>query len=303
MSSDDTDNQDKTVFKQPLSRGDGTVVRPVPGGRVANRQSAIQNPPGAAQQPPPSNYTQLPNIDLDSGQFKTAYGLNSLVNAASILIAVFCKTRESVSHPDVGGLYQQLIREINTFDAKAREAGSKPEIVLAARYILCTILDEAVLNTPWGAESAWTQKTLLSTFHNETSGGEKFFLILDRMRESPAENLDILELMYICISLGFEGKYRVVHRGRDALEQMRDELFRIIRTHRGEYERSLSPSWHGLGKTRNSLTQYIPLWVVATVFIGILVVGYSGARYWLHQTTDHVAQQLTEISNTDISKK
>ncbi len=303
MSTDDTDNRDKTVFRQPVNRGDGTVVRPIPGGRVSNEHTSTHAPVSPEKRQSPLHYTRTPNVDLAADQFKTAYGLNSLVNAAAMLIAVFCKTRESVGHPNVGGLHQQLVREIKTFDTTAREEGLKPEIVLSARYILCTILDEAVLNTPWGAESPWTQRTLLSTFHNETGGGEKFFLILDRMRSSPAENLDILELIYICISLGYEGKYRVISRGRDALEQIRDELFRIIRTHRGEYERSLSPRWHGLAKTRNTLAQYVPLWVVAAIFIGILALSYSGFRYWLHQSTNSVVQQLTEISKTDTTEK
>ncbi|MCF6324980.1 MAG: type IVB secretion system protein IcmH/DotU [Gammaproteobacteria bacterium] len=302
MASDDSDNQDKTVFKQPVNRGDGTIVRPVPGGRAAGGYATPQ-PAAADPASVPSNYTRQPNIDLGSEQFKNTYGLNKLVNAASVLIAVFCKTRTSLSHPDVAGLHQQLVREIRAFDGKMREAGVKQEVQLAARYLICTILDEAVLNTPWGAESAWTQKTLLSTFHNETAGGEKFFLIIDRMRSSPAENIEILELMYICISLGYEGKYRVINRGRDALEQLRDELFHIIRTHRGEYERSLSPHGRGLNSGRNSLTQHIPVWVAASVFISVLILGYSGTRYWLHQSTDHVAEQLTEIANVDSSKK
>lgn len=302
MSVEDGD-QDKTVFKQPLDLGDGTIIRPVPGGRVSSGHAAIPNPANPAPQPPHSNYAAMPAVVQDMGQFKIIYGLNALVNAAAMLIAIFGKTREAVSQPNVRNLHQQLVREIKTFDTRARDEGIKPEIVLSARYILCTILDEAVLNTPWGAESEWTQRTLLSTFHNETAGGEKFFLILDRMRHTPAENLDILELMYICISLGYEGKYRVVHRGRDALEQLRDDLFQLIRNHRGEYERSLSPHWHGLGKIRNTLTQHVPLWVMATVFTGIIVLGYSGARYGLHQSTGGVAKQLTEISETDIAVK
>jgi type VI secretion system protein ImpK len=306
MASDDNGNQDKTVFKQPVNRGDGTVVRPMPGGRAASGYTT-PNPVASEQAAPPSGYTRQSNInlgiDLASEQFRNSYGLNPLVNAASVLIAVFCKTRSSMSHPDVAGLHQQLVHEIRSFDNKMRDAGIKHEIQLSARYVICTILDEAVLNTPWGAESAWTQKTLLSTFHNETAGGEKFFLILDRMRNTPAENIDILELMYICLSLGYEGKYRVINRGRDALEQLRDELFHIIRSHRGEYERTLSPNGRGLGKVRNSLTQHIPLWVAASVFVSVLVLGYSGARYWLHQSTDHVAVQLTEIASVDDATK
>jgi len=304
-----SDNSDKTVFRQPVNKGDGTVVRPMPGGRASSNHMPPPDSPAVAQQnpsymqQPPSGHARHQNADFNVAQFQTTFGLNPLVNASAVLIAVFTKTRETVTHPNVGGLHQQLVSELKLFEEKSKEAGIKPEIILAARYLLCTILDEAVLNTPWGAESAWTQRTLLSVFHNETEGGEKFFIILDRMRNSPAENIDILELMYIFLSLGYEGKYRVVHQGRDLLEQLRDELFQIIRRHRGEYERTLSPRWQGLGKIRNTLTQYVPMWVVASIVGGILVLSYSGLRYWMHESTNDVARQLTEISTTDLTRK
>lgn len=306
-----TDNQDKTVFRQPSAGADRTVMRPRPGGRsnAPSPQQAPMNqqmPAGAAQphshNPIPTPQPATAGFDTQASYLRTGKGLNPLVNAASTLITVFEKTHKSMSHPNVGGLHQRLVNEIKAFEANAKEQGIKPEVVLSARYILCTVLDEAVLNTPWGAESAWTQRTLLSMFHNETSGGEKFFLILDRMRDMPAENLSILEMIYIFLSLGYEGKYRVLHRGKEALEQIRDELFRIIRNHRGEYERSLSPSWEGLGRIKNSLAEYIPMWVIASVVAGVLLVSYTGFRYWLYQSSAPVAQQLVDISNNKPEK-
>ena len=295
MSSDDSD---KTVFRQPANTGDRTVMRPTPGGRGAGRESTGLTQHGVVPQARQAGPAASPNYqDSMHTQFRTLYGLNPLVNAASMLLAVYEKTHLSMSHPDVGGLHQRLTTEIKNFDNRAREQGIKPELVLAARYILCTVLDEAVLNTPWGAESAWPQRTLLSIFHNETAGGEKFFTILDRIRHMPSDNLYLIELMYICLSMGFEGKYRVVHRGKEILEQTRDELFSIIRRFRGEYERDLSSHWKGLGQTRSTLAQYIPMWVVASVVGGLMMLSYSGFRYWLYLSSSPVAQQLEDIAN------
>ena len=302
MSSDDPD---KTVFRQPSVDGDRTIIRPMPGGGRGAAQQPPVPPPMQPQQPvqqapvqqQASQAYQPQTAAGATAYFSTTSGLNPLVNAASILIAVFEKTRSSVSHPDVGGLHQRMVNEIKSFENTAKQTGIKPEVVLSARYAVCVALDEAVLNTPWGSESAWPQRTLLSVFHNETSGGEKFFQILDRMKEQPGENLFILELMYIFLSLGFEGKYRVIHRGRDMIEQMRDELFTIIRRQRGEYERSLSPSWQGLGKTRNSLADYIPMWVIGSIVGAVLFLSYSGFRVWLYDSSSPIVQQLDEITD------
>ena len=299
MSSDDSD---KTVFRKtpggPAPKADSTVIRPTPGRRSG--QTQVPRSPDSTQHQQPGARPSAPSPNAgyahpDSAQFKTLYGLNPIVNAASVLIAVFYKTRQTLSHPNVGGLHQQLVAAIRQFEVQTKEKNVTPEIVLAARYIICAALDEVVLNTPWGAESAWPQRTLLSTFHNETHGGEKFYLLLDKMKERPAQNLDILELMYIFLSLGFEGKYRMTSRGRDMVEKIRDDLFQIIRTFRGEYERSLSPSWQGLGRAKNTLAHYVPMWVVASVLAGVLVLSYTGFRYWMYHSTDYVVQQFDNI--------
>lgn len=290
------DDSDKTVFKQPMPGGDRTTMRPSPGARnvgAGAREIPTQMPPQTPHYASPGS-GRMP-VDSHTASFKADHGLNPIVNAASTLIAVFAKTRSSVSHPDVGGLHQRLINEIKALEAQLRDLGLKQEVQLSVRYLMCSVLDEAVLNTPWGTESAWAQRTLLSVFHGETSGGEKSFLILDRLRQSPSENLEVIELFYICLSLGFEGRYRFMNRGREALEQVREELFSIIRRQRGDYERTLSPSWGGLGRTRNPLTEYIPLWVVVALMATILFFSYSGLRYWLYASSVPVADEISGL--------
>lgn len=293
-SNDFESNSDRTVFRQASINSDRTVVKPTPGGR-ARHQPAEKPTAPRQQQPTANNNSSQYSLDVEAAYFRTTHGLNPLVNAASTLIAVFERTKQAVSHPDIGGLHQRLVNELKSFELRSKELGIASEIVLSARYILCTILDEAVLNTPWGCESAWHQRSLLSIFHNETSGGEKFYIILDRLRQSPSENLDILELFYLVLSLGYEGKYRLSPNGKQSIEAIRGELFSIIRGHRGEYERALSPSWQGLGRIKNTMVQYIPLWVVASVVAAILFTSYSGFRYWLYDSSVPVVTKLEKI--------
>ena len=51
---------------------------------------------------------------------------------------------------------------------------------------------------------------LLVALHREAWGGEKVFQLLAKLAENPGANRDILELMYVCLALGFEGRYREV---------------------------------------------------------------------------------------------
>ena len=289
MSTHDGDS-DHTVFRSDA--GDRTVLRPTPG----RRSSAAPRPapaPAAVADPPPA--APRPAARTRPADFQGIRGLNPLVGAASALLAILGNVRATAAHPNPAGLYQRLAQELKTFELRAREQDVRAEIVLAARYVLCSALDEAVLNTPWGSESPWMQRTLLSAFHNENTGGEKFFVILDRMRQSPAENRDMLELQYLILSLGFEGRYRLMANGRDQLEALREELFRTLRTYRGEYERELSARWQGVGRTRSTLSDYVPMWVVASVVAAFLLVSYLGFRVWLYQSSEPVHARLLEV--------
>ena len=116
--------------------------------------------------------------------------------AAASLLALASKLRTAVSHPDSSALFRHLADEIRRFESAAQAAGAAPDVVLASRYSLCTLLDEVVLNTPWGSQSVWINQTLLNLFHKEGWGGEKFFQIVERVMQQPASNLDLLELLY-----------------------------------------------------------------------------------------------------------
>lgn len=294
-----SDNSNKTVFRNGGSHGgDHTVMRPTPGGRgYSDTPSSTNTTNSMTDQYSQNSEPYPPNHNHDNGDiFSNAKGLNPLVNAAAPLIAVYRKIRQASSHNNIGGLHKKLVSEIRDYEAKIRTDGAPNEVALSTRYIICTALDEAVMNTPWGMDSPWGQHTLLSLFHKELSGGEKFFMILERMKQSPSQNLHILEMFYIFLSLGYEGKYRLDSRGRDALEQIRDELFSTIRRNRGEYERALSDKWQGLGRTNNTLTSFIPMWVIATIVVAILFFSYSGFRYWLYKSATPVSNELQTIS-------
>lgn len=290
---------DKTIIRNSRTvAGDKTVIRPSPGrrGSQQTRQTIPSDnfdlPPVSSAQPAVNNQHINPDIIFQ----QIGRHINPLISCAATLLGVYSSLKNTLSHNDENGLYSRLINEMKLFERHAKEEMIQPEIVLASRYILCSMLDEAILNTPWGSSGQWSQHTLLSTFHNETAGGEKFFLLLDRMRQAPAENIDILELMYLCMSLGFEGKYRVIHNGKEQIEMIRDDLFALIRNMRGESERDLSFGWHGSERRVSTLTEYLPIWVVASVFAAIMLFSYLGFRVWLTESSIEVTDRIEKIN-------
>lgn len=240
----------------------------------------------------PPQYEQLEERMVYAARLRPAesfnLGLNPLVAAASALLSEVVRLKHSFEGEEPHALNQRLTGELKLFEHRALHDGVESSQVMAARYVLCTVLDEAVVTTPWGDESEWAQMSLLSSFHNETFGGEKFFQLLERLSRNPVKHLPMLELMYLCLSLGFEGKYRVLPRGMLELEAVRDSLYRQIRQLRGDVPRELSPHWQGLRDSRRRLVRIVPWWLVALFTLACLAVLYGGFAWVLGEQRDSV---------------
>ena len=223
-------------------------------------------------------------------------GSNPVVTAAATLMSEVVRLKHSYEFEDLHNLQERLSAEIKLFEHRLVQQAVEGSQVMAARYVLCTALDEAVATTPWGNESEWSSMSLLSSFHNETFGGEKFFQLLDRLSRNPVKHLPLLELMYLCISLGFEGKYRVMPRGVAELEVIRDGLYRQIRQLRGDTPRDLSPHWQGLKGERHDLVTVTPWWVIVACTAVCLLTLYGGFAWVLAEQRERATEAFSMAS-------
>ncbi|WP_161460778.1 type IVB secretion system protein IcmH/DotU [Pseudomonas syringae] len=214
--------------------------------------------------------------------------VNPLVAAASGLLAQVARLPVADEVGDIHFLNVQLSDQVKLFEAEARKRAIDNDQLLAARYVLCTVVDEAVLNTSWGSKSDWSKISLLSRFHKETFGGEKFFQLLERLSTNPFKHLPMLELMYLCLALGFEGKYRSTRRNGSELEDVRDGLYRQIRHLRGDVSRTLSPHWQGAESPRNGPLRIVPMWLIVLFTFTSLTVLYSGFAWVLSEQREAV---------------
>ena len=301
-------SQDKD---DPLAPRDATILRPRPGaGRrpaapappppapVASDPPPLRSEPARREPPPYEAPRSAPQPGAAAGgsiaEFSGA-AVNPLIQAAVPLLVLAGRLRGQIAQADVESLRRQAIQEIRTFEERARHAEIPAEDVLAARYALCTVIDEAVLNTPWGAQSGWASQSLLVTFHREGSGGEKFFQILDRVSGEPQRYLALLELLYACLAVGFEGKYRLDDRGAARLAEVRQTLFKRIEGLRDTSEHELSPRWKGVEDRRNAVMRFVPLWVVAVACVVVLAGAFIYFNSRLSDRADPVNATLARV--------
>ena len=247
----------------PLPESERTIVRPRAGVRSFGTSYGGIEPAPAA---PPAQA-------LPEDATVSAPGENPLLTCAHALLTLVPQMRMSPDHRDPHGLKESLADGVRAFEQAAGRAGVPRESVIAARYILCTFLDETAASTPWGSGGVWAADTLLVRFHNETWGGEKVFLLLSKLAEDPAKNRNLLELIYCCLALGFEGRYRVLDNGRAQLEQLRERLHLMLRKVVPAPDRALSLRWAPAAARERRWLSATPFWVfcaaMALVAMGI----------------------------------
>lgn len=250
----------------PSQRPGATILRPRPGRRPGTPVAPSTASPST---PPPTQFrggAGAPQV----GELAST-GSNPLLRLAVPLLVLSSRFRGQIANADAQSVRAQCIQELRTFDERARQAGVSADEVIAARYAICAALDEAVLATPWGAQSAWPQESLLLTLHKERRGGEKFFQILEELAKDPVRHRDALEIYYVCIALGFEGRYALDPRGAAQLDDIRKDAYRRLAQVRGGVESELSTRWKGVEDRRNVVMRLVPLWVVALACLVILI--------------------------------
>ncbi len=287
---------DKDKAPDPFSafESDRTIIKP--SGNRAKAASGGTMPPagggggGAAAASPAVELGLLPNAAL-LGQAS----VNPLVQAAAALLAAAPRLRAMPRHPNPQALRASLTESIKQFEQVARAQNLPNEQVVAARYVLCTLLDEAASSTPWGGAGAWGAQSLLVQFHNEGWGGEKVFQLLTRLAENPAQHRNLLELIYMALSLGFEGRYKVLDNGRAQLDSLRERLALMLRQLAGPAEKTLSTQWQGVQEAPKRLRDGIAPWVVAVAAALLLLLVFVGLRLSLSAQTDAAFSALAGL--------
>ena len=259
---------------QDAREADATIVLPTPGRRRIGFGPALERQAAAA--------------DLSA-----LGGLNALLDAANPILGAVAQMRHALRHPDPAALRARLREQVITFETSGRAAGIAEEDLGCARYALCALLDDAASATPWGRD--WAGTGLLAELCEDRSGAEGFFVRLDRMLAAPGRHRDVLQFFYICLALGFEGRYRGGEGGRQALAQIRGRLHEILSGQRPPASFALSPRWQGAPVPHRRLPGAIVVWSLLSACALVLAALYFGYRVSLGALSDPVALEIARL--------
>lgn len=321
--------------RNPFGRGERTIIRPNPGGRLpanpaspASRPSyqpppargdAPQGRPAApshasfapapttpaaedwirtAAQPPPSPFpeSQAPSLRVDD---LAAPNSNPIMRAAGPLLQLLGRLRVALLRASFASLMEQVAEAIKFFEKDIRSAGISEQQANNAKYILCATADDIVQHIPTDERHVWAQYSMLSRFFGERIGGVRFFDMLTQAKLDPLVNYPVLELFHACLALGFQGVYRTQADGIAALQQIQRDLYETLRRVRPKVQRDLSPHWKGQSLGLDARRLRVPVWAVGATAAALLLGMFVVLRILLSGSADAVAATTALLHPSD----
>ncbi|MBV4481527.1 type IVB secretion system protein IcmH/DotU [Pseudomonas khavaziana] len=220
---------------------------------------------------------------------------NPLCDAATPLIGLVIRLRRLDHHDDVPALYLSVSNQITTIMEEVSQLDYDAGMLKAYSYSLCLLIDEVVMRTTWGRLSSWSARSLLSQFHGETQGGEKFFTVMNNMIPEAARYQHVLEFMYQCLISGLKGKYGAHIKGDDEIQKIIDQLHGLLRPLRGETPKRLTDPLKNVAPRNYRIKRAWPLWTPWAMAAVVLTVAYTIYSIRLNAITQQVLVSLERV--------
>jgi type VI secretion system protein ImpK len=178
-----------------------------------------------------------------------------------LLVGLKCKVRAG-EKVDPGVLREEILDRLKSLESSMHSIPQLQNKVETVKHVLVYFADEVILNSGWEHAGQWEENLLELELFNSRLGGEQFFTKLD---SEGMNHPELAELFFICLSLGFRGKYRI---REEPLKGIRETLYSRFQFRLPDDERRLSPGAEMIDPGVNSpLPRMFGLWTIGIVSI------------------------------------
>ncbi|KTD00221.1 type IVB secretion system protein IcmH/DotU [Fluoribacter gormanii] len=172
--------------------------------------------------------------------FIAPFSTNALVAAAGPLLSLLERLCLSPSLPPIENIRDNIEHELLAFQSKM-DASKYPEDFSAiAYYLMAATIDEMIGKNYMRVYQISAEFKAFTPLTNDNAQPQhRFFEILNYIKERPTQYLDLIELVYFFLIIGFEGHYHLKADGRQVLDNYIEDLYQIIQQNRFNQPRRL----------------------------------------------------------------
>lgn len=164
-------------------------------------------------------------------------------------------------------LRPQCAKLLGDFERRAERYRFNHKIVQVSKFALASFIDETVLTNNFPLRDEWEKYPLQLEYFGEQLAGNKFFNKLKAMLKQIDKTADAVEIYYVCMLLGFKGRYGVYEQEKllAIMQKTAQMLVKVGKIKPVE----LSPNWLAEDQPEPVEKKGMPTWAKIGAFSGI----------------------------------
>jgi type VI secretion system protein ImpK len=195
---------------------------------------------------------------------------------------------------EVSGDFRDIIvSDFVEFERKAYTLQIDPIDIPELKYAIAAFIDECVMYSEWPNRLQWMGRPLQLQFFGDHVAGENFFKKLSELRQNGQQKIDLLEIYYHCLQLGFEGMYRL--KGEDQRISLISGLRAQIETARGYSDSLLSKAGLPEENFVKHVSRTVPFWIIGSVAAALILLIYLSFNIGINITSKSSLKQIESL--------
>jgi type VI secretion system protein ImpK len=220
-------------------------------------------------------------------------GDSGLAGRFAPCLTLILKLRSTREFGDPATLRRRIKGFLQRAERDALSTGAAPEAVRSAKFAVVAFLDETILASDWSEKEAWVNTPLQLELYDRYDAGEVFFDRLQTILDAPERRAEELEVYYLCLALGFKGKYQIheQERRRELLER----AARALRDHADRTTDGLSPQGRPQAPAAGEQRYWVPTWVIGVAALLAALLLYVGLSVYISGSAHEVAHAIQQM--------
>ncbi|HVE57372.1 MAG TPA: type IVB secretion system protein IcmH/DotU [Pyrinomonadaceae bacterium] len=191
---------------------------------------------------------------------------NDLIAFAGPVFDLILRLKAGIVAPS-NDLRPKIAAMLTDFENRAERYRFSSKITQVAKFALAAFVDETVLSSNFNLKEEWEKNPLQLEYFGESLAGNKFFEKLAAMNKQIDVTADAVEIYYVCMLLGFKGRYGVYEKEK-LLTIMQETANALVKA--GKIRPvELSPHWLADDQPEPPKPRKMPTWAKISALGGL----------------------------------
>jgi type VI secretion system protein ImpK len=211
--------------------------------------------------------------------------------------ALVLQLRATSAFGEADLLRERIKRLLDKAGVEAARAGVAHEDVQAAKFAMVAFIDETILSSEWAEKDRWLARPLQLEIYDRYDAGEEFFVKLETLRGQRVHRAEVLEVYYLCMALGFKGRYQL--HDQERLRLIIEETYAELKRAPGMGVGVLSVHGKPRDQVATEVKSKLPAWMVVAAAAILGLIMYLGMSFYISSTAQDAARIIDEVPRTE----